>query len=191
MRCAVCPRGPCSRACLWCSVPRSGFRDICCVAHALDSLPSFPPSFSPFRASASLRRSSCTPPTLLLPIRRTCWKRISSCSLLGPWHGTGHHGAIYNAFRATTACYRSSCVACNDGLVSEAGATVCTLEPGFWRTSNSECLLSKSQQPRVFFVATVPSHGLRCTSVDEFVFSKAVHPHGMELKIHQPSGIPR
>ncbi|CAM9462638.1 unnamed protein product [Scytosiphon promiscuus] len=29
------------------------------------------------------------------------------------------------------------CLACTDGLVSEAGAVVCTLEPGFWRTSNT------------------------------------------------------
>ncbi|CAM9613133.1 unnamed protein product [Ectocarpus sp. 4 AP-2014] len=37
------------------------------------------------------------------------------------------------------------CLACGDGLVSEVGAVVCTLEAGFWRTSNSEsrgCMMS-------------------------------------------------
>ncbi|CAM9491441.1 unnamed protein product [Ectocarpus sp. 6 AP-2014] len=29
------------------------------------------------------------------------------------------------------------CLACGDGLVSEVGAVVCTLEAGFWRTSNT------------------------------------------------------
>eukprot|EP00752_Nemacystus_decipiens_P003792 g3489.t2 len=29
------------------------------------------------------------------------------------------------------------CTACPDGLVSEVGATACTLEPGFWRTSDT------------------------------------------------------
>eukprot|EP00903_Cladosiphon_okamuranus_P017519 g16134.t1 len=29
------------------------------------------------------------------------------------------------------------CTACPDGMVSEVGATVCTLEPGFWRTSDT------------------------------------------------------
>lgn len=35
----------------------------------------------------------------------------------------------------------SPCTACPDGLVSEVGATTCTLEPGFWRTSDSESAL--------------------------------------------------
>lgn len=141
VRCAPVARLPLLPVASACDVCGPHFSDMSATLYAADSLRSFPP-FSPSVLPSSL------------PVRVSPLLRLSA-NVLHFWLGYIHVLETIQLFSAISSMARdgrlmcfftslfrhmflSACLACIDGLVSEEGAIVCTLEPGFWRTSNSK-----------------------------------------------------